>query len=166
MSAPAGISIEEYLHTSYENPDREYRDGEIIERSMPDRAHAATQMLLGAIFLALRPKFLLHVYSEFRMRIRAGLVRIPDVAVYWNHQPAKVADTPPFIAVEILSDDDRMIEVRSKLAEYRDWGVRHVWLIDPHARTMYTFEGKLQEVSSLAVPEFDLEIQPASIFEP
>jgi len=132
---------------------------------MPDREHAATQMLLGASFLALRSKFLLFVYSEFRMRIGAGLIRIPGVAVYWNDQPAKVADTPPFIAVEILSDDDRMAEVRSKLAEYRDWGVRHVWLVDPHARTMYTFEGKLQEVTSLAVPEFDLNVTPDQIFQ-
>ena len=122
-------------------------------------------MLLGASFLALRSKFLLFVYSEFRMRIGAGLIRIPGVAVYWNDQPAKVADTPPFIAVEILSDDDRMAEVRSKLAEYRDWGVRHVWLVDPHARTMYTFEGKLQEVTSLAVPEFDLNVTPDQIFQ-
>src|SRR5579864_2571949 len=132
---------------------------------MPDREHAATQMLLGASFLALRSKFLLFVYSELRMRIGAGLIRIPGVAVYWNDQPAKVADTPPFIAVEILSDDDRMAEVRSKLAEYRDWGVRHVWLVDPHARTMYTFEGKLQEVTSLAVPEFDLNVTPDQIFQ-
>ena len=164
MSAPAGISVEEYLHTSYENPDREYRDGEIIERSMPDKFHAATQMLLGAIFLALRSKFAVFVYSEFRMKVRPGLVRIPHVAIYWNDEPARVAETPPFIAIEILSDDDRMTEVRAKLGEYRDWGVRYVWLVDPHARTMYIFDGKLQEVSSLAVSEFELEIKPADIF--
>lgn len=165
MGAKTTISFEEYLRTSYDNPDREYRDGEVVERSMPDREHSATQGLLCALFLALRVQFRLFVYPEFRMKVREHLVRIPDVAVYWNQKPAKVADTAPFIAIEILSDDDRLQVVCAKLEEYRKWGVNYVWLVDPHARTMFTFDGELHQVQSLAVPEFDLKIRPESIFE-
>lgn len=50
MSAKAGIPVAEYLHTSFPNLDREYRDGEIVERSLPDYLHARTQMLLGVFF--------------------------------------------------------------------------------------------------------------------
>ena len=40
-----------------------------------------------------------------------------------------VPTIPPFVAIEILSPDDRMTDVRNKLAEYRAWGVTHVWLV-------------------------------------
>ena len=36
MGARAGISVDEYLHTSFPDLDREYRDGELVERSVPD----------------------------------------------------------------------------------------------------------------------------------
>ena len=36
MGAKTAILIEEYLHTSFPDLDREYRDGEVVERSQPD----------------------------------------------------------------------------------------------------------------------------------
>jgi hypothetical protein len=36
MDAKTAITVEQYLHTSFDNPDREYRAGEIVERSLPD----------------------------------------------------------------------------------------------------------------------------------
>jgi hypothetical protein len=30
------IAVEQYLHSSFPGLDREYRDGEIVERSLPD----------------------------------------------------------------------------------------------------------------------------------
>ncbi|MCP6756852.1 Uma2 family endonuclease, partial [Klebsiella pneumoniae] len=71
----------------------------------------------------------------------------------------------PFIAIEILSLDDRMTEVRGKLEEYRAWGVPHVWLVDPHSRRLYTCDEGLHEVESLRVPELDLVVTPADAFE-
>ena len=102
---------------------------------------------------------------ELRVRLRAGLILIPDVAVYWPNKPARVPDTPPLIAVEILSDDDRLPKVRSKLKEYRAWGVVHVWLIDPYERSLYVCDDHLQEVDVLRVPELDLELHPADVFD-
>jgi hypothetical protein len=32
---------------------------------------------------------------------------------------------PPVLAAEIVSEDDRAVEIPQKLAEYHDWGVRH-----------------------------------------
>ncbi len=74
-------------------------------------------------------------------------------------------DQPPFIAVEILSPDDRLNAVREKLEEYKSWGVPHVWLVDPHSRRMYTCEAGLTEVPSLRIPELDVEVTPSEIFE-
>ena len=35
MGVQTAISLEEYLHTSYHGLDREFRDGEVVERTMP-----------------------------------------------------------------------------------------------------------------------------------
>jgi len=53
MGAKAGISVDEYLHTSFPDLDREYRDGELVERSVPDYLHGRTQALLLVFFEAL-----------------------------------------------------------------------------------------------------------------
>jgi hypothetical protein len=45
--------------------------------------------------------------------------------VFHPREPGLVPDTPPLIAIEILSPDDLLTEVREKLEEYRAWGVPH-----------------------------------------
>jgi Uma2 family endonuclease len=72
--------------------------------------------------------------------------------------------SPPLIAIEVLSVDDRLTAVREKLQEYRAWGVPHVWLVDPHSRRLYTCDNGLTEVSSFAIPELNVELGPAWIF--
>ena len=72
---------------------------------------------------------------------------------------------PPLIAIEVLSLDDRLSAVREKLDEYKNWGVPHVWLVDPHARRLYTCDAGLTEVPSLAIPELGVELRPDQVFE-
>jgi Uma2 family endonuclease len=76
-----------------------------------------------------------------------------------------VPAAPPFVAIEILSPDDRMADVRDKLAEYRAWGVAHVWLVDPHSKRMYTCDAALTEVPTLKIPELGIEVTPVDIFK-
>jgi len=104
---------------------------------------------------------------ETRLRLRKNLVLIPDVTVFHPTEPCSgLPEFPPLIAIEVLSSDDRLTKVRSKLEEYRAWGVKHVWLVDPRQRRMYTCGNGLTEVASLRVLEFDLEILPGDIFGP
>ena len=165
MGAKAAISVEEYLHTSFPDLDREYRDGEVLERTMPDYLHGSTQALLCIFFGALRKKLSLFICVETRMKLRDGLYLIPDVAVFWRSKPPMVPDSPPLIAIEILSPDDRQTAVREKLQEYRDWGVGHVWLVDPHSRRLYTCDTGLTEVNSFSIPELNISLEPADIFD-
>src|SRR5262245_56007096 len=118
MGAKAVVPESEYLRTSFPELDREYRDGELVERSVPDYLHGKTQLLLAAFFAVLRKQFSLFPCVETRMKIREGRYLIPDVAVFWQQEPPNVPDTPPLIAIEILSPDDRLTEVREKLEEY------------------------------------------------
>ena len=52
----------------------------------------------------------------------------------------------PRIAIEILSEADRMSEVLEKLEEYADKGVPNIWLIDP----------RLQRISVYAAGNLEL----------
>ena len=166
MGTKAALPVEEYLQTAFPDLDKEYRDGELVERSLPDYLHSRTQGLLIMLLGALRTMFPVFVCPELRVQVRPGLIRIPDVSVFYPNEPQeRVPATPPFIAIEILSLDDRMAEVRDKLAEYRAWGVPHVWLVDPHSKRLYTCEAGLTEVTTLKVPELGVEVTPADIFE-
>ena len=166
MGTKAALPVEEYLRTAFPDLDQEYRDGVLVERSLPDYLHSKTQGLLIALFVALRTAFPVFVCPELRVRVRPGLIRIPDVSIFYPNEPQdRVPSTPPFIAIEILSLDDRMADVRNKLAEYRAWGVTYVWLVDPHSKRMYTFEAELTTVPTLKVPELGIEVTPADIFE-
>lgn len=164
MNARTGVSVEEYLQTSFPDLDREYRDGEIVERSLPTYLHGKVQGLLVAVFLALRGKLPVFPCVETRIKVRTGLYLIPDVAVFYPQEPEEVPETPPLVVIEVLSPDDRMTAVLEKLEEYRGWGVRHVWLVDPHSRRMYTWDAGLREVERLAAVEVGVEIGAAEIF--
>lgn len=166
MGTKAVLPVAEYLHTSFPDLDKEYRDGELVERSLPDYLHSKTQGLLILLLGALRKTFPVFVCPELRVQVRPGLIRIPDVSVYYPNEPQeRVPATPPFVAIEILSPDDRMTDVRNKLAEYRTWGVAHVWLVDPHSKRMYTCDAELIEVSALSIRELNIELKPDDIFE-
>ena len=166
MGTKAALPVAEYLRTAFPDLDKEYRDGVLVERSLPDYLHSRTQGLLIMLLGALRTVFPLFVCPELRVQVRPGLIRIPDVVVFYPNEPQEpVPAIPPFVAIEILSPDDRMADVRNKLAEYRAWGVTHVWLVDPHSKRMYTCDAELAEVSTLKVPELSIEVTPADIFE-
>jgi Uma2 family endonuclease len=165
MGVFAGVSVEEYLHSSFPGVDREFRDGALVERSIPDYLHGKTQALLIALFMALRKELRLYPCAETRMMLRPGRFLIPDVGVFHPDEPGLVPDKPPLIAIEILSPDDRLSEVREKLGEYRAWGVPHVWLVDPHSRRLYTCDEGLREVFCFTVRELAIEVTPDQIFE-
>jgi Uma2 family endonuclease len=166
MGVKTAASLDQYLHTSFADLDHEYRDGEIVERTLPDYLHSRTQALIAFFFEALRKKLSVYACTELRLRLREGLVLIPDVCVYWPDRPvSRFPDVPPLVAIEILSPEDRLTAVREKLEEYRAWGVKHVWLVDPHSRRMYTCNAGLNEVAVLRVTEIDAELTPGDIFE-
>jgi Uma2 family endonuclease len=166
MSTKSAISMEEYLRTSFEDLDREYVDGEIVERSLPDRLHSRTQYRLAGLVWDLAKTLPLYGQTELRSRVAATRVRIPDVSVYAGEEPTeRVPTQPPLVAIEILSPDDRHSEVMQKLEEYRAWGVRHIWLVDPERRRLQVYNsGALSEVPALEISEYDVRLTAAGIF--
>ncbi len=160
------IPVETYLHTSFDNPDPEYRDGELVERSPADTVHGHAHACVGAFFVLHCHGLHLFPCSSVQLKVREELYLVPDISVFWLDEPVLAfPDQPPLVVIEILSEDDRLTAVRSKLDEYRAWGVPHVWLVDPYLRKLYTCDAGLTEVAALRVPELDLELRPEHIFE-
>ncbi len=166
MATPVLISPEEYLKTTYNGLDREYVHGEILERSMPTILHGRVQMLLGFLFELLRKRHAVFAISEVRHAIEVGSIyRIPDVAVFAGELPPGLyPETPPLVAIEISSPDDRLSETLRKFSEYLAWGIPNIWLIDPEDAKLYTYdETGLHPVKSLQLPQYEFAITLADL---
>ena len=166
MATKTLVSLEEYLHTSFDGTDAEFVSGEVVERSMPDLNHTDVQQRFADIFGVLRRAGKVHPGAELRMRLAPELVRIPDYCAFRQKPTERVPTTPPFLAVEILSRDDRESDLTHKLAEYRDWGVEHIWVVDPNKRRLSVFDAAgLRSVDRFELREFDLVLTPTDLFD-
>jgi len=132
MSAGTLISLADYLDTSY-SPDREYRDGVLEERNVGEKAHARLQLKLGAYLNRRRQQWGIEAYTELRIRVRDGWYPIPDVCVYGAPDfQERYPTRPPLLWIEILSYDDRMVDVWKRASDLISNGVPFVWIIDPN----------------------------------
>ena len=167
MSVQTLITPEEYLRTVFDGADREFVDGTIVERNLGGNPHSIVQVRLVEIFYEARKRHPLHSRTELRMQLAPMRFRIPDVAVFHPRKPVDVVPSePPFVVVEIVSPEDRHSDIVGKLEEYRTWGVPHIWLADPSPRQLSIHEEKgLVAVEAFRLPDFDLEIKPADLFE-
>ncbi len=130
-------TLTEYLKTSY-HPDRDFVDGEVQERNLGEFEHAAIQAFLTGWFFQHRKEWQLHVLPEMRVRVSAERVRIPDLCLVLRNQTVeRVLSRPPLAVIEILSPEDRVLRYNERLADYRQMGIRHVWVIDPENRRGY-----------------------------
>ncbi len=146
MPAATQVSVNEYLSTTY-RPDREYVDGEIVERNVGKRPHSRAQINLASFLRAREKEWRIYALTEQRVRVSPTRFRIPDVcALLADAADEDVVSHPPFLCVEILSKDDTMNSVADRLDDFLLMGVENVWLIDPRKQRgyRYTKEGMLQ----------------------
>jgi Uma2 family endonuclease len=166
MSTRALVPVEEYLRMSFEGPDPEYLDGELVERNLGDDSHSSTQSNLDGILHPLKKKFRIHVRPEIHMRLTPTRIRVADLAIFREKPADRIPSSPPYVVVEIVSPGDRYIEIHDKLEEYRHWGIKHIWLMDPTSQTFSVYDDAgLREVPVLVLPEYELTIQKSDVFE-
>jgi Uma2 family endonuclease len=166
--AKTQIGVEEYLALVFpDRPEPDYVHGEVVERALPTPIHGQIQLLLGILFAPLAKRVRLVLMSELRVQIEPQLFRVIDVAVYRDSRPAgRYGTSPAFVAIEIVSPDDRYSELTQRLEDYRRWGVPHVWLVDPQLKRLYEYsEAGLLQHASLRLTEFDFEIPAEELFK-
>ena len=164
MDTKTLMTVEEYLRSPFDGPDRDYVDGEVIERNMGELPHARLQ---AELFLRLSQAAKtggLQVLLEIRVQVSPTRFRVADIAA-WRSGPIgqRIPTVPPFLVVEILSPEDRIVRLSPKIQEYLSHGVEWVWVVDPDERRALSFSaahpgGVLVDVLRTENPEIALPL--------
>ena len=132
MSTKTLMTVEEYLHTSFEDGDQEFLDGEIVGRYHGDLPHGLTHGELIFLLHNAGSDRGLQVLPSIRVRISSTRYRVPDIGVWLPGDIGRdIPTVQPFLIVEILSPDDRITRMKIKVEEYLSIGVEWIWLVDP-----------------------------------
>lgn len=131
------IPVEEYLASTYE-PDRDYVDGEVVERNLGERDHSSLQLRIGAFLYARREQWGIEIFSEFRVQVAKNRFRVPDLTVTLGRPDEQVLTEPPFPCIKILSPEDRLSRLEERIDDYLRMGVPYVWVLDPQTKRAYT----------------------------
>ncbi len=160
-------TVREYLRTSW-SPDREFVDGHIEERNLGEKEHSIIQRFLTVLFAIKRAEWGIEVFPELRTQTRDTRFRVPDVLVVRTGEKfERYVTQPPLIAIEILSPEDTLRAMQEKAAEYRLFGIEHIWIIDPEPRIAYRYaEAALDEVhgGELTVPGTPIRVALSEMF--
>lgn len=162
------IPVEEYLSTGYE-PDCEYEDGVIVERNLGEFEHSFLQTILATLFTNNMDAWQVYALTEQRVQISARKFFVPDLCVLRAGAPAEdILTQPPLIAIEIMSPEDTTRRASAKAAEYLQFGVEHVWVIDPGERVAYQGRAtglELVPLGQLTVPGTPILVRISELFE-
>lgn len=126
---------------------------ELVEGMLRTMAPAGSEhglvgaTLLGRMYAVVEAGGLGRLFTAetgFRLRRDPDTVRAPDVAfVRADRVPdARVpgfAPLAPDLAAEIVSPNDRAVEVAGKALSWLDAGVQIVWVVDPENRTVTVY---------------------------
>lgn len=144
-----GTATEEDVVSLQEREDRLYElvDGVLVEKTMGSPESLLAGLLLTYLNMFVLPRKTGFVLGPDGMwRLRAGLVRLPDVAYFaWEDAPGgrfprgAMIRIPPRLAVEVLSPSNTSREMDEKLHDYFTAGVQLVWFIDPATKTAQVF---------------------------
>lgn len=174
MNPAPGTATEKDLRRAGK-PICELIDGVLVEKAM-----GSSESMLGGYILTR-----ISVFEESRdlglvlgadgyIRIRKGLVRVPDVTfIPWSSLPDEELpreafwQVQPGLIVEVLSPTNRKKEIDRKLREFFGIGCPLAWVIDPRTKTAraytaldafedYTARGTLD--ASPVLPGFKLSL--------
>lgn len=149
-------------------------DGRMVFK-MPDRKHSDIQDILhGELYLYFKKNPIGKALPEFSLRLwpeKKRELRTPDIAVLLNENLQgieKYATRAPDLAIEIVSDDDKVAAVFAKARLYLDKGSRVVWIVFPTEKSVVvmTATERRWESNTLTCPELlpGFRIKVADIF--
>ena len=139
MTSVTTVPVEAYLRSTHE-PDAEYVDGEIQERSVGEYDHASWQAALLEYFSQYKQTWNIRVLAELRVQVAATRFRVPDVTILDRDRPIEqIITQPPLAVFEILSPEDTMARTLEKLRDYEGMGIAGIFLIDPQSDARYQF---------------------------
>lgn len=146
-AAPQPTPLDVYLNSSFE-PDADFVDGVIEERPMGEYDHSSWQHALELWFGSHAAEWGIRVRPELRIQVAPHRFRVPDIAILdRNREVEQIITHPPIAVFEILSPEDTLSRMMSKLADYDRMGVRNILVIDPRVRNYRFHEGRLEPLT-------------------
>ena len=141
-------TLEEFLKLPETKPAREYINGTIYQKPMPQGRHSTLQSeLVSAINQAGKTQKLAYAFPELRCTF-AGRSIVPDIAVFeWqnipldaNGQIANRFTIAPDWIIEILSPDQPANQVMRKIIFALNNGTKLGYFIDPDDESVTVFQ--------------------------
>lgn len=144
---PGAATPQDALRITETERPCELVDGVLVEKAVGHQESRLTSLLIFEIHLFLRANDLGVVAGPDGLtEFDEGVVRMPDVAFvpYENipegADPAiPMPDWIPALAVEVISRGNTNREMERKLRDYFTAGVKLVWFVDPHSRTVRVY---------------------------
>ncbi|EAZ91837.1 Uma2 family endonuclease [Crocosphaera chwakensis] len=167
------LTLAEFLQLPETKPAKEYIDGKIIDKPMPQGKHSAIQgEFVTTINSIMKPKRIARAFPELRCTFGDRSI-VPDVVVVtWDHIPrdengeiANLFTIAPDWTIEILSPDQSQTKVTKNILHCLKYGAQMGWFIDPNEQTVLIYRPKQEtEVFDkldliLPVPYFAKEIK-------
>src|SRR5215472_14474694 len=136
MISSMAVPVEEYLRTTYD-PDMEYVDGQLVERNVGEYDHSRLQGLTFAELHARSRERRFRIFPEQRVRVSdEPRYRIPDICVKaLPHEKTSILVRPDLV-IEIVSPDDKPVDMLEKIGDYQAAGIPYIWVADPYQRTL------------------------------
>jgi len=159
------MGVDEYLRTSFEGADCEFLDGEVVERNLGELPHSTAQVRLIYLLMLIAEKTGIRVQPEIRIQINPRRFRVADIAVWRaGNIGTRVPSVPPFLVIEILSAEDRMVRMQPKIQEYLSIGVEYVWLVDPQEGQALLYSqqapaGRLDDILRTENPSLEIPLE-------
>lgn len=126
--------------------------GKVVTLSPPDAEHGTTVLNLSkaiADFSQAAPQG--YACFSLGLIVQRGpdTVRVPAMCFYaegpaFAESDKVVTETRPTLVVEVASSNDRRRGLADRIKSWLDWGVRMVWVLDPHAKQAHVFESSSQ----------------------
>lgn len=146
MRPPPGTAAEQDVIAARHTPEK--RLCELVDGVLIEKAPGFRESVLGAGIAARVGSFVhesdlgIVLGADGMVRLRPGLVRIPVVSFFsWDHFPdGKLPEDPipdlvPELVVEVPRAGNTANEMKRKLRDYFEAGVRMAWLIESKTQT-------------------------------
>ena len=122
----------------------ELTDGYLEILPMPSRGHQRILAFLYSAFHGfLRPKGGEVLFAPFRLRIRHGKFREPDLLLVRDARDARSGDrfwTGADAVVEVVSPDSPERDLVHKRSDYAEATIPEYWIVDPGTETIVVLE--------------------------
>lgn len=147
QSLVESLTLDSFLKQPETKPAREYIDGQIIQKPMPQGKHSVIQTQLStAINTLLTPQKIAWAFCELRCTF-GGRSTVPDISVFvWSRIPcepngeiANIFSAAPDWTIEILSPEQSQTRVTKNILHCLQYNTQMGWLIDPQEQTVLVY---------------------------